>query len=55
MMLLIKNESLIVSVLITLVSVEAEVSDILGLEATSVVSSCCIDKEMGKRKSYKNK
>lgn len=50
MMSLIKNELLVVSVSFTLVSVEAGVSDILALEATSGITSHYIDKEMRKKK-----
>lgn len=51
MMSLIKNELLVVSVSFTLVSVEAGVSDILALEATSGVTSHYIDKERRKKES----
>lgn len=47
MMSLIKNELLIVSVLTTLMSVEAEVSDTLGLESSGATSHY---KERGKTK-----
>lgn len=53
-MSLIKNELLMDSGLITSVSVEAELSVILGLEATSGVTSCCINKERKRKSCVKN-
>lgn len=50
-MSLIKKELLLVSVLITIVSAEAEVSDILWVGATSGIVSRYIDKEGRKTKS----
>lgn len=47
-MLWMKNELWMGSVLITLVSMEADVSDILGLEGTSAVTSFWTDKDMEK-------